>query len=156
MSLGGVQDAKWAHEAQVYCGSFCHSQGTVLFLGETALSIWTFVITVYTWLCVARARRFTFQPFVCIGIMGAVWGYVFGFYFGSQSTNPRDDELRGINQRSTKEKDGWEKTAAARQAHKPPVNMHKSMIMPQQSQCGKHPTRCKRTACTSPCSAVVM
>ncbi|QRW13784.1 transmembrane protein [Ceratobasidium sp. AG-Ba] len=86
MSLGGLLDYRWANQAQVYCGSFCHTQGTLLFIGETGVSIWTLVITIYTWLCVAHRRHLSFRPIVCLGVMGAVWGYVFGFHFGSSAS----------------------------------------------------------------------
>ncbi|QRV81946.1 transmembrane protein [Ceratobasidium sp. AG-Ba] len=93
MSLGGVLDAKWANESQVYCGGYCDAQGSLQFLGETSVSIWTLAITLYTWWSVTGNKRLNFRPLLCYGIVAAVWVYVFAFNFGSYATvNPVDDD----------------------------------------------------------------
>ncbi|KAG8747724.1 hypothetical protein FRC10_011852 [Ceratobasidium sp. 414] len=93
MSLGGVLDAKWAHETQVYCGGYCNAQASLQFLGETSVSIWTLAITLHTGWSVVYAKRLNFRPWFCFGVVAAVWIYVFAFNFGAYaSVNPVDDD----------------------------------------------------------------
>ncbi|KAG9075641.1 hypothetical protein FRC06_009972, partial [Ceratobasidium sp. 370] len=93
MSLGGVLDAKWARETQVYCGGYCDAQASLQFLGETSVSIWTLAITLHTARCATHARRSDFRPWFCFSIVAAVWIYVFAFNFGAyRSVNSIDND----------------------------------------------------------------
>ncbi|KAG8726784.1 hypothetical protein FRC12_023088 [Ceratobasidium sp. 428] len=93
MSLGGIFDGKWAHEAQVYCGGYCDAQASLQFLGETSVSIWTLAVTVHTLFSVVRARRVNLRPLYTFGIVAAVWIYVLAFNFGAYaSVNAQGDE----------------------------------------------------------------
>jgi hypothetical protein len=93
MSLGGMLDAKWAHETQVYCGGFCNAQGSLQFLGETSVSLWTLAITLHTMWSVVSAQRLAFRPVFCFGVVAAVWIYVFAFNFVALvSVSPVNDE----------------------------------------------------------------
>ncbi|KAG8777215.1 hypothetical protein FRC12_000495 [Ceratobasidium sp. 428] len=77
ISLGGVFEGKWAYEAQVYCGEYCDAQASLHFLGQT----------------VAYARRVYIRLSYSLGIVAAVWIYVFAFNFGARaSANALDDE----------------------------------------------------------------
>ncbi|KAG9079007.1 hypothetical protein FRC06_008006 [Ceratobasidium sp. 370] len=86
MSLGGILDAKWAHETQVYCGGYCNAQASLQFLGETSVSIWTLAITAHTGWSVVYAKRLDFRPWFCFGVVAAVWIYVFAFNFGAHAS----------------------------------------------------------------------
>ncbi|KAG9087933.1 hypothetical protein FRC07_012708, partial [Ceratobasidium sp. 392] len=93
MSLGGIFDGKWANEMQVSCGGYCDAQASLQFLGETSVSIWTLAITTHTWYSVVYARRVYLRPLYSVGIVAAVWIYVFAFNFGAyKSVSPADDE----------------------------------------------------------------
>jgi hypothetical protein len=93
MALGGILDAKWSHEQQVYCGGFCNAQGSLQFIGETSVSLWTLAITLHTLWSVLSNMRHPLRPRFCVGVVLAVWAYVFAFNFGGfRSVSPVDDE----------------------------------------------------------------
>ncbi|KAF8601556.1 hypothetical protein BDV93DRAFT_524730 [Ceratobasidium sp. AG-I] len=88
MSLGGVLDAKWANETQVYCGGYCAAQGSLQFIGETSVAIWTLAITLHTWWSVVYAKRVVFRPWICFGLVAAVWVFLIAFNFGAYTSYP--------------------------------------------------------------------
>ncbi|CAE6405583.1 unnamed protein product [Rhizoctonia solani] len=94
MSLGGVLDAKWANESTVYCGGYCDAQGSLQYLGETSVALWTLAVTLHTWQSVVRARRIPFRWPLCLVVMAIIWGFVFLFNFVALSQRPRDGEDR--------------------------------------------------------------
>lgn len=91
MSLGGMLDAKWAHETQVYCGGYCAAQGSLQFIGETSVAIWTLAITLHTWWSVVSAKRVLFRAWFCYGLVAAVWIFLFAFNFGAYTSYQIDD-----------------------------------------------------------------
>ncbi|KEP53397.1 putative transmembrane protein [Rhizoctonia solani 123E] len=89
MSLGGMLDAKWANESAVYCGDFCDAQGTLQYLGETSVALWTLAVTLHTWQSVVYAQRIPFRWTLCVVVMVVIWGFVFAFNFGAFSVRPK-------------------------------------------------------------------
>ncbi|KDN38726.1 hypothetical protein RSAG8_09276, partial [Rhizoctonia solani AG-8 WAC10335] len=89
MSLGGVLDAKWANETAVYCGGFCNAQGSLQYLGETSVALWTLAVTLHTWQSVVYAQRIPFRWPLCVLVMVIIWGFVFAFNFGAFSVHPK-------------------------------------------------------------------
>jgi hypothetical protein len=90
MSMGGILDVKWAHETKVYCGGFCNTQGSLQFLGETSVSLWTLAITLHTMWCVVYTQRLPFRPTFCVVVVAAVWIYVFACNFGAFGSSLND------------------------------------------------------------------
>ncbi|CAE7087974.1 unnamed protein product [Rhizoctonia solani] len=92
MSLGGMLDAKWANESAVYCGGFCNAQGSLQYLGETSVALWTIAVTLHTWQSVVYARRIPFQWPLCAMVMVIIWGFVFAFNFVAFSARPESGD----------------------------------------------------------------
>lgn len=91
MSLGGVLDAKWANEVQVYCGGYCNAQGSLQYIGETSVALWTLAVTLHTGWNVVTAKKIPLNLGVCALIGGGVWGFVFAFNFATFASHPGDD-----------------------------------------------------------------
>ncbi|CEL63250.1 hypothetical protein RSOLAG1IB_05293 [Rhizoctonia solani AG-1 IB] len=94
MSFGGILDAKWANESAVYCGGYCDAQGSLQYLGETSVALWTLVVTLHTWQSVVHARRIPFRWPLCVAVMAIIWGFVFIFNFVASSQRPSDGDDR--------------------------------------------------------------
>ncbi|KAF8674985.1 hypothetical protein RHS04_06957 [Rhizoctonia solani] len=94
MSLGGMLDAKWANESAVYCGGYCDAQGSLQYLGETSVALWTLAVTLHTWQSVVCARRIPFRWLLCVAVTGVIWGFVFLFNFVAFSQRPRSGDDR--------------------------------------------------------------
>ncbi|ELU45181.1 hypothetical protein AG1IA_00791 [Rhizoctonia solani AG-1 IA] len=92
MSLGGMLDAKWANESAVYCGGYCDAQGSLQYLGETSVALWTLAVTLHTWQSVVCARRIPFRWLLCVAVTGVIWGFVFLFNFVAFSQRPRSGD----------------------------------------------------------------
>ncbi|CAE7144618.1 unnamed protein product [Rhizoctonia solani] len=89
MSLGGMLDAKWANESAVYCGGFCNAQGSLQYLGETSVALWTLAVTLHTWQSVVYAKPIPFRWLLCAVVMVLIWGFVFAFNFAAFSAHPK-------------------------------------------------------------------
>ena len=76
MSLGAILDVKWADERKVYCGSYCNAQGAIQLIGETAVSLFTFAITLHSFVSVFRGRAIKYRPLLWGGVVAAVWLFV--------------------------------------------------------------------------------
>ncbi|KAJ1302012.1 hypothetical protein OPQ81_000847 [Rhizoctonia solani] len=92
MSLGGMLDAKWANESAVYCGGFCNAQGSLQYLGETSVALWTLAVTFHTWQSVVYAQRIPFRWSLCIAVMVVIWGFVIMFNFVEFSVRPKSGD----------------------------------------------------------------
>ncbi|CAE6428969.1 unnamed protein product [Rhizoctonia solani] len=73
MSFGAISDIRWAYDRQVYCGSYCNAQGVIQTMGETAASLSTLSVAVYTFLAVKAGRPLTRRPWLCLTGVVIIW-----------------------------------------------------------------------------------
>lgn len=96
MSIGGIMDARWVHDGQVYCGSTCNIQGALQFIGETAVAIFTLAIALHTFISIWMNRRLGYRPLFWVTYSACVWIYVCMFVLGCWVTHKGKPEKKGF------------------------------------------------------------
>ncbi|KAG9120676.1 hypothetical protein FRC07_003755 [Ceratobasidium sp. 392] len=89
MSLGAILDIKWANERRTYCGSYCNAQGAIQIVGETAVALFTFTITLYTFISVVRGKVIKCRVLLWGSITLVIWLFVLLWAVLGYATHPK-------------------------------------------------------------------
>ncbi|KAG9091937.1 hypothetical protein FS749_016129 [Ceratobasidium sp. UAMH 11750] len=89
MSLGAILDIKWASERKTYCGSYCNAQGAIQIVGETAVALFTFAITFYTFISVVRGKVIKRRVVLWGGVTALIWLFVLLWAVLGYATHPK-------------------------------------------------------------------